>query len=320
MKENNKITRDIKAFRRRIKMSPKRVWVLVEGKTHDRTFYENILERTLDLPSSRFEVRLSEQVSADGVAAGGKPHVIKLFNIMRENDWLEQENRRGKVSTIFFLDKDVDDFQSKTISDPHVIYTKNADVEAEIFHYCDLNQAISISHGIGKGPSGRVLAGSETVPERLAAHWENWIRLRLLAIACEFSGSARFGQPSHLHEASFGKLIPDTEEEIRDNIRRSCASEETWLAANDRVDEFIAELKSDNRFSSLVSGKHLAHYLIHLTELALKDVVVRTRITAQEVTISCFANLNFEDDWSKYYQSKLENVLGIGIAEKEKVS
>ncbi|MFC9832569.1 hypothetical protein ACFVKB_01890 [Rhodococcus sp. NPDC127530] len=310
MTENHKIKRDIRAFRNRIRMSPKRLWLLVEGKAHDRTFYENVVESSTSLPSSRYEVRLGEQVTVDGVSAGGKPHLLKVFRIFQENDWLEQSNRRGKVTVVFCLDKDVDDFQGRVVSNDHVLYTKNADVEAEILHYSDVPRAISFSHGIGYSAAKKILAGDNSVPERLMAVWENWIRLRLLAIACGYSGSGRFGQPSVVNRNYYEEFDSAAEEAIRSEIK-SCTSEEVWRNATYEVDEFINRLKTEGSFSSLISGKQVSSYVVYLTKKAISDVIIRSKITPQEITISCFARLDFDGRWVEHYRFQLNRALRV---------
>jgi len=288
-------------------MSPKRLWVLVEGKTHDRPFYENILEHAALLQGLDYDVRLGEQITVEGKSGGGKSHLLKLYGLFSEQGWLDQSNRRTNVSVVFCLDKDLDDFRCRTVSDPHVVYTQNADVEAEIFHNADIARAISFSHGIGASVAAKIVAGDKPLPERLSGLWSDWIRIRLLAIACNYSASDRFGQPSAVNNENFGSVDTSKVSSMLSAIEKSVSVEE-WEEANREVNSFLAALWCSGLRSSLISGKHISEFIVYLTSV-ISEEFIRSKIKSQEIIISCLARLDFSGSWTEHYHKQLALVL-----------
>jgi hypothetical protein len=79
----SKLKRDARAFAARVKMGTTRLWLMVEGRVHDRPFYDRILATHPGLDGA-YAVRLTESVEINGVSAGGKSFALDLYRFLDE--------------------------------------------------------------------------------------------------------------------------------------------------------------------------------------------------------------------------------------------
>ena len=125
-------------FAQRVKMSEDDLWLIVEGRDHDRPHYEKLLKSLPSTKDRSISIRLAETIELNGVAAGGKLHVLALHDHLEAGNKLTTENKSGESTIVFMVDRDRDDFMGTLRTSDHVLYTFGTDVEADILLHSDI--------------------------------------------------------------------------------------------------------------------------------------------------------------------------------------
>ena len=303
-----KIVQDVRAFRRRMLIGAADLWVIDEGKNHDRAFYDKILRAAPSSKDLKVRIRLSEQLSIKGVTAGGKLHSQKLHQFLKGRGELVQHNGVSAKVAVFMIDRDNDDFAVSPAADPHLIRTRRADVEAEILMHCKLMRAVATSHGLAERDIKRLKRAAADPPLSLASLWEDWIRLRLIAIECGLEGMFSIGAPSLVNVSRYGP--PDTALiSSFENKMKSRVSAAVFDAADRKARQWIADAFSRGEAEALLKGKWLSNFLAHLVGVHLSGVIVKTGIGPDHIVIAGLASLKPSGALLGHYESRLARAL-----------
>lgn len=177
-----KPTRTAEAFAARAMMSRMSLLVVAEGRVSDRPYYERVIGRSGVLPEGDFAIYLAEDISLNGIAAGGKKHLLALHDAWKLLDALDQESSSGRHSIAVCLDRDYDDFTQTTDPSRHMLYTMGADAEADILHFGLTAQGIADTYSLTTKLVEEIFEVAE-IGSQLAALWRGWITLGVKAEA-----------------------------------------------------------------------------------------------------------------------------------------
>jgi len=282
--------RDAAYWARRIRMSTVRTWAIVEGSHYDTPYYEGVLTHGANTTTTPLE---AEDILIDGLSAGGKAHSLKVLSALRDLGALQQENRRTKIDVIVFVDRDDDDFLNKIVVDPHLHYTSNSDVEADIVAGADLVTAIARSYSIPRSESETYTPA--TPHESLATRWAEWITLRLASAACEWSDT-RFAQPSSINVPKFEQSVDASlVEGICGRVR---AASPSWDVEYERAKTFMRAEERSGRHGLHVKGKWLAPFISHEVERQMSPIRAVNAVNANSFLASCLGTIDFPLLWS----------------------
>ncbi|GLB67887.1 hypothetical protein [Arthrobacter mangrovi] len=303
-----KIPQDIQAFRRRMQMGRTRLWVMVEGRDYDRAFYERLLETVPELEHASVSIRLAEQLSVDGISAGGKKHLLKIFHYLKSEDALTHRNRKGAVAAAFFLDRDIDDFLGTCENDVHVVYTKNMDVESEILANGDLMRALGSSHGLGREHLRPLFRALGDPLSSLAMLWREWILLRLVAARTGLPSSPRFASVSQINEDTYGALDESSLQELKEAVI-SHVGADNWASEWSLAEQYIGHRLENGEAASLLHGKWIAGYLKHLVRVHLAEEIIKSGTSDREIIASCLETLSYSGAWTDHYVRAVQSII-----------
>ncbi|SFR79629.1 hypothetical protein SAMN05428970_2597 [Agromyces sp. CF514] len=304
----SKLRQDARAFRQRVKMGRTRLWVIVEGVGHDRAFYDDVVHAATQPAVPKYSIRLAESISLDGVSAGGKAHALSLYQYFEKSNALVQENAEVRVAVSFFLDRDDDEFAGSLVKNDHVVYTKHSDVEAEIFANGDAFRAVGNAFGVGRTLVDPIRDATGSPLNALAEVWRDWIRLRLLAIACGAVQGNRFSQGSKINEQQYGVLDQEAAQDLLDAMSRTVA-DGSWEARVADVDAYLEQVYSRQTEATLVRGKWLAGYLRHLLKTGLPKEQLPANVTDHAIVVACLASIDFGEPWVDHYREGISRIL-----------
>jgi hypothetical protein len=100
-------------FLRRMQMSNKEVWVLVEGPL-DRCFYDRLCRANEGILNDRFAVGVPSDLIQ--LEADGKQNLLNLYRYLRKRHALRSDLCGKRTVVLFMLDKDIDDLERTTLS------------------------------------------------------------------------------------------------------------------------------------------------------------------------------------------------------------
>jgi hypothetical protein len=118
------------AYLRFMQISTASLFVFVEGKRGDRSFYSTLAAFTCSATNIIFDVITAAELPE---AAGGKDALITFYNFLLNRDALRSDWQGKKTAGLFFADKDIDDLLGLTIRSPHFVYTRTYDLEGTLF-------------------------------------------------------------------------------------------------------------------------------------------------------------------------------------------
>ncbi|GAA1791015.1 hypothetical protein GCM10009748_27290 [Agromyces lapidis] len=209
----------------------------------------------------------------------------------------------------FFLDRDDDDFGSALVQSDHVIYTKHSDIEAEIFANGDAYRAVATAFGLAYADVRRV---GERVGEPLSALatlWRDWIRLRLIAMACDTGAGARFAQTSKIHAGAYGTLDDRALESLTKELSKG-VDQAKWETDLARVDAHINAAFVTSQQGTLVKGKWIAGYLRYVVKAGLPDEQIRTNVRDHSIIVACLSSIDFDGgSLAAYYKPQIARAL-----------
>ncbi|WP_422837753.1 DUF4435 domain-containing protein [Aquabacterium sp.] len=161
---------------RAMQISSAQVFAFVEGGL-DRTFAERILS-TCGLNQNQFRVFAIKEVNN---GTGGKQAVLQHFKEFRSQGRLYADAWGKKLVSIFFADKDADDFLGVKLRSPHLIYTPTYDVEGVLFGFGNLLKALTEACLITIPQANELLGDAKSWIKNVATHWVDWITLCLIS-------------------------------------------------------------------------------------------------------------------------------------------
>lgn len=297
----SKLKRDVQAWAQRIKMSRYRLWAVVEGKNHDTPFYESLLTDGGGIEA--IGVLQARELEIEGSSAGGKQHALKLLRSLKEAGSLSQRNSTTKIDVVFFLDRDDDEYLGQLVNDPHVVYTRNADIEADVVYYCSLPKVLSKTFSLTREEAAFV--SSEKAMNQLAEKWSEWISLRLAAGECKWS-DLRFSQPSKINSPIFGPVDDEKVHDVCSRIELECPN--AWPPAVEKARKTVHAALESNSGAHLVKGKWLANYVINETRRKYAKEKELPAVSNAQFMSACSMGVDIQEAW-RWYEAQLRPLL-----------
>ena len=173
-----------------MQMSTFSLFVFVEGLT-DRYIYSQIADSECRNLGTNFSLVTAEELLGSG---GGKAVLLSFFDYLKSRASLVDVFQSKTTASIFFLDKDVDDFLRRKRRSDHVVYTETYDIESYLFIHGDLCQATAASAPLDIGSVRTGIGDYNKWRYRAAVTWKNWVTLCLFAHTRVIS-STYYGRP-----------------------------------------------------------------------------------------------------------------------------
>lgn len=288
-------------FRRRIQMSTAQLFAFVEGRS-DRYVYGKLLDETCGGVGIRFFIFTAEEVAE----SGGKRALLGLFDYLRKKDSLIDRSfgTASKVS-MFFLDKDVDDYRRTKKRSRHVVYTELYEIENYYFVYGDLAEAAAAAAGLDTSTVRAALPSYEDWRRRAARHWRKWVLLCLYARTRTPRGqiSRFYNRPvSPLHEAAYAECDEHRYQEYVEQLRAASFLDGPGFAQSMRRLEIkLARLYEEGAHDRVFKGKWYIPFLVEDVRRIASDRSVKTSGLHDRLTTALCQSLDFQADWTRHF-------------------
>lgn len=290
-------------FAQRVKMSEDDLWLIVEGRDHDRPHYEKLLKSLPSTKDRSVSIRLAETIELNGVAAGGKEHVLALHDHLGAEDKLTSENKSGDSTIVFMVDRDRDDIMGTLRTSDHVLYTFGTDVEADILLHSDIWAALRAAYGVDSEISDKVKRAVPDPPSELLSIWASWLRLGLTALLCNKPGCAPWSTLSQVNSNHFDRVKAEEVSQVSQKIQ----------AAVDEATHAVAYADASKHMSAqgvrLLKGRWIARYIKYLVEKHLSGEIIRVNVPSNTVIDTALAALTYDDQWAAEYDAQFSKVL-----------
>lgn len=281
------------------------LWLIVEGRDHDRTYYDRLVRELPETHALQVSLRLAEQITLDGSSAGGKSHAIKLHDRFAELGLLVQKSSQGPRTIAFMLDRDRDDFAGTSSDSRHVLYTISADVEGDILLHADIWRAIESAYGLASASSRHLADLIGDPSDALLQLWADWIKLGLLALACGSAECPKYSRCSLVNDQVWGAVDAEKVASLRASIA-SAGTDETLDLAHAKAEAYFAR-----EGKRLLKGRWIAQYVHEVIRVHLADETVRANVAASVVIATALETLNHRDAWARHYGNQFSALLSM---------
>jgi hypothetical protein len=301
----SRLTYSRQAFIRSLDMSGVRLNVFVEGRTVDAFIYGQLC--TMELPPGPLQYKI---IRADelpnGTATGGKAKLIDLFLYLRHNKKLTYDDARYRHSTLFFLDKDIDDLRNSLRRSPHIMYTETCDIENVVFRGGNLVTAIAATLSIDPAVVRSAFPDSTTWCDSTSSLWKEWISFCVMARKYGVGAGENDRRPSPLNTPLHSITDPaKVAQQMADTAVATGLSVFDVRQLFDRICRRVEQLFSQRRGDSIFKGKWYAAILEAEIRTLYPMEHARCPAFVSKVTTALQATLDFAAAWSTPFRTAI---------------
>lgn len=303
----SRLRHSFSAYRRRMQMSRATLFVLIEGHK-DSFVYSKIADIECSGRGIDYHVATAEEISN---GAGGKEALLAFFDYLRRKSSLIDKFEGKTTVSIFFLDKDIDDFLRRKRRCEHVVYTETYELENYLFMHGDLSEAAAASASLAIKLIRDGISDCSEWRRRAAENWKKWV------ILCFFARTNGLGSipnyrlaRSPINDGAYGEVKKD---EYRNHLSR--LQRESGLAPDEfkssfaRLGQRVNRIYSSGQQDRVFKGKWYACFLAQdIRRIANRRRVDCTRLERTLVT-NLAQTLNFDDDWAGHFRVPIRRLV-----------
>jgi hypothetical protein len=300
------------AFLNRVRMSNRaRLFVVVEGISTDKWFYEELCLSSHFLKAAGYEIYSVDSISDDDRlnAGGGKSRVLELYRFASKRKSLTVSNKHQTNSIMFCVDADHDRIANSIIRSRHVTYTRLPDVEAHLIDCLDVvtffRRSRSATIVEARGFEGQLGDWRETI----ANSWKGWFELCLTAHLCGIRNPA-LGTPPKLVKGALSECDADAITGLRSKIVDRVGEVEfdkQYARAVDRLSSVFGR----NKGYILLKGKWLISHL----RRKVNDFSTRNGLQSlgndEAAWEAIKGAVSFSPQWTRYFVKRFEKLLSV---------
>lgn len=183
-----------------MQVGKQRLYVIVEGKTVDPTFYGSLVDQSAKLVTQGTLVIPVEMING----GAGKSTMLALFDKMRRRNFLRVARKSGDALAVFMLDRDSDFVVGGTRRSAHVIYTEGYDAESDVFRHASFEEAVKHLLHLTPAEAFTLAASVGNWHDDLATRWRRWITLCCVANYLNAGCPVTFRRVSHVNLGVYG--------------------------------------------------------------------------------------------------------------------
>lgn len=290
-------------------MSRAKLFVFVEGYT-ERFVYSKITDEECKKDSISYFVVCSEELPH---AAGGKQALLAFYNYLRRAGSLIDDFQGKKTASIFFFDKDVDDFLRRIRRSQQVVYTELYEIENYLFKYGALAEVVASAVRLDVNSVRTGLGEPSQWLTRAAEHWKDWAIICLYAHTRIRTGPALqyYGRPcSQIHNGAYGRIDRSEHHNcLRDLERHSGLSPPDFACSFNRLKRRVQCLYRHGEQDKIFKGKWYCRFLIE----DIRRIAGRRRIAyraLEDRLLSALGqSLDYNASWATHFRQPIRNVL-----------
>ena len=290
-----------------MQMSRVRAFVFVEGKSNDSYFYGKICETVFPPANVTYEIVKAQELPGN---TGGKQTLIEFFLYLRQKKCLIDSFKGKLTGSIFFLDKDVDDFLRKRRRSAHVVYTRFYDIEGHIFSEGDLGEATAAAASLD-GQVARTMIGDYGVwRHQAASKWKEWVKLCLFARKHSINSESSYSRVSQVNTPLHGPLNTISYAQYLALLEtRSGLSTAEFSRAYATLSSGVDKRYLSRTFDLVFKGKWYAAFLEAHIRSAAGVRPINSNGLASRLDSAVALTLDFGGHWAEHFKAPLRALI-----------
>jgi hypothetical protein len=302
-----RLTHCYKAFLRRMQMSRHQVFVFVESKVADPYFYGKICDSVCQPVGISYEICRSQELSN---LDGGKQVLISFFEYLRRKSALLHTFKGKSTGTVFFLDKDVDDFLRTQRRSEHVVYTLYYEVENHIFVEGDLVEAVAASASMARQEVLACIGDRDRWRREAAERWKEWVTLCLFVAKKKISCECNYRVTSRINNPLHGPVNQPAYHDRLQRIQNKLGlTSKQFKGAFRRISRLVDNVYAQGEYDRIFKGRWYAILLAatirdRSASRSIDSAGLETRLRSNAAV-----TLDFEEPWAEYFKEPVRNLI-----------
>lgn len=295
-------------YLRYMQMSRCTLFVFVESPDIDRYFYSMLVDPVCRRQEITYQIVAAEELS-DG--DGGKQILLGFFEYLKRRSSLVDRFWSKTTLSVFFLDKDVDDYRRAKRRSAHVIYTETYEVENYLFMFGDLCQAVGASGSLDVASVHTGIGSYSQWRKHAATNWKDWVKLCLFLTARNVESSCNYGRyMSPINQGCYGALLTDQYTHKLAAIQsQSGMPLDQFKRSFKRLSRRVERLYQTDRYDTIFKGKWYTPFMLEdMNRIAGSRRYNRTGI--RERLLGCLvSSLDFGNAWAEVFREPLRQLI-----------
>lgn len=300
-----RLTRDFPSYHRSMQISANSVFVFVEGKKVDPFFYGAISHSVCKDKRIPYVLCKASELSGSG---GGKQVLLSYFQYLRRKSFLKDDFKGKKMTTIFYLDKDVDDILRTLRHSPHLVYTAYYDVCNHLFIEGNLSKALAVAASLDPGIVKSRITSNPALRLQLAQRWKDWVKLCLFTTKKKINCQANYGLTSRVNNSPGGLFNQTAYNQLINEMKFKLGlTDQQFSRAFNRVSRFVDQIYANGLQDRVFKGKWYGYLCV--------EYVRRINTTAHcqglpDRLPGCIsASIDFNAPWADYFKQPLKKLI-----------
>lgn len=303
----NRLTHSFSGYRRSMQMSRTLFYVFIEGYSAERYVYSQIVDSECQSLKIPYQIVSIEEISG---CTGGKIDMLRFFDYLNDKSSLTDTFKGGITVSIFFLDKDVDDFLGAKRMSKHIIYTETYELENYIFIYGDLCKAAASSASLDIGSVRTGIGDYAKWRDHAATKWKDWVKLCLFSHMCKISSMSNYRRKtSPINNGVYGRVRKKEYKCHLSDLRSKSGLNSTQFSSKFRqASSLVDKIYSKGHYDLVFKGKWYACFLIE----DIRKIAQKRRCTqvSREMLISNLTQtLDFNNSWADHFKTALRRLM-----------
>ncbi len=302
----SRLVHNINAHFKSLQISRNNLFIIIEGKTHDPYFYNEICHIVCK-NKIRFVIIKSQEIKAK---APGKTGLLEYYKYLLKKKKLSSTYKRKKMSIVFFADKDIDDILLIKCKTNHLIYTKYYNIENHLFINGDLIQAIASTASLPRDIIERWITDVNLFLKNTAELWKEWLILCILTKKIGINCEHNYGSHSRIHCKKTGALNKKEYTKYLKKIEKSSKLTSTNFKARlNRIIKLVNSYYNNNNQDLIFKGNWYTS-LIKLqldNQFGIKNYY--NNGFEKRLETALLSRMEFNEDWTKDFILPFQKII-----------
>ena len=298
----------LRGYLRRMQMSRCALFIFVEGP-NDRYIYSKIVEPVCQKNGVTYEISSGNEIDVRG---GGKEVLLGFFDYLKRHGSLI-DSFKGKITiSIFFLDKDVDDWLRTKRHSEHIVYTETYEIENYLFIHGDLAEAAAASVSLDVRSVRTRVGDYDGWRQRSAEKWKEWVKLCLFSNTHRIKCVSNYGQPaSRVNDDPCGSVNRQKlESHLRILQEKSGVSPTQFERSFGRLSRKVDTIYAEMRYDSIFKGRWYMIFLVAEIESAAgARQFNRGSLSFGRLLSGLAQTLDFNSPWARHFTAPVSRLL-----------
>lgn len=306
---NERLRHPHSVYLRKMQMSRVSLYIFVEGYT-DRYIYSEIADKVCRQYQIEPSVVTAKEINRRG---GGKKALLAFFDFLKRKSSLINTFKEKTTVSLFFLDKDLDDFKRTKRRSENIVYTETYDIENYISMYGELCEPCAAAAALDVQSTRAVFDDCEAWRCNASTRWKDWVKLCFFSQVQGVNTIANYGQSaSQINHDSYGSVDEVRYEELLSRLQEdSDLSPSEFERVFGRISNRIDRIYLAGHQDLVFKGKWYTGFLVKDIEFVAGGRSFNSNALGERLLSGIAQTLDFDKEWTNHFKEPMRNLLSI---------